>query len=83
LRAQGDAVTAGSYNLDSVVDVRVDSVGEGTRFAQIVNLMESASLQKPTLAQLADRVARPFLSWCCWRRWPPAIWWWPADPGKP
>lgn len=27
LRAQGDAVTAGSYNLDSVVDVRVDSVG--------------------------------------------------------
>lgn len=82
LRAQGDAVTAGSYNLDSVVDVRVDSVGEGTRFAQIVNLMESASLQKPTLAQLADRVARPFLVVVLLAALAAAIWWWPADPGK-
>lgn len=27
LRAEGDSVTAGSYNLDAVVDVRVDGVG--------------------------------------------------------
>jgi cation transport ATPase len=78
LRAQGDAVTAGSYNLDSVVDVRVDSVGEGTRFAQIVNLMESASLQKPRLAQLADRWPGLSWSWCCWRRWLP-----PSGGGPP
>lgn len=82
LRAQGDAVTAGSYNLDSVVEVRVDSVGEGTRFAQIVNLMESASLQKPTLAQLADKVARPFLVVVLLAALAAAIWWWPTDPGK-
>ncbi|MEG2049456.1 MAG: cation-translocating P-type ATPase, partial [Comamonas sp.] len=82
LRAEGDAVTAGSYNLDSVVDVRVDSVGEGTRFAQIVNLMESASLQKPTLAQLADKVARPFLIVVLLAALAAAIWWWPTDPGK-
>lgn len=82
LRAQGDAVTAGSYNLDSVVDMRVDSVGEGTRFAQIVNLMESASLQKPTLAQLADKVARPFLVVVLLAALAAAIWWWPTDPGK-
>ena len=54
LRAEGDSVTAGSYNLDAVVDVRVDGVGADTRFAQIVGLMESASLQKPRLAQLAE-----------------------------
>lgn len=82
LRAEGDAVTAGSYNLDSVVDVRVDSVGEGTRFAQIVNLMESASLQKPTLAQLADKVARPFLIVVLLAALAAAVWWWPTDPGK-
>ena len=82
LRAEGDAVTAGSYNLDSVVDVRVDSVGEGTRFAQIVNLMESASLQKPNLAQLADKVARPFLVVVLLAALGAAIWWWPTDPGK-
>jgi Cu2+-exporting ATPase len=36
-------------------------VGEQTRFAQIVALMESAASSKPQLAQLADRVAKPFL----------------------
>ena len=82
LRAEGDSVTAGSYNLDSVVDVRVDSVGEGTRFAQIVCLMESASLQKPRLAQLADKVARPFLIVVLLAALAAAIWWWPTDPGK-
>ena len=82
LRSTGDAVTAGSYNLDSVVDVRVDSVGEGTRFAQIVNLMESASLQKPRLAQVADKVARPFLVVVLLAALAAAVWWWPVDPGK-
>ncbi|MDR0212598.1 MAG: cation-translocating P-type ATPase [Comamonas sp.] len=81
-RAEGDMVTAGSYNLDSVVDVRVDSVGEGTRFAQIVSLMESASLQKPRLARLADKVARPFLVVVLLAALAAAVWWWPVDHGK-
>ncbi|MXN31856.1 heavy metal translocating P-type ATPase [Delftia sp. CH05] len=82
LRAEGDSVTAGSYNLDAVVDVRVDGVGADTRFAQIVGLMESASLQKPRLAQLADKVARPFLVVVLMAALGAAIWWWPTDPGK-
>lgn len=81
-RGVGDSVTAGSYNLDAMVDMRVDSVGEGTRFAQIVELMESASLQKPRLAQLADKVARPFLVVVLLAALAAAVWWWPADPGK-
>lgn len=47
-----------------------------------MNLMESASLQKPTLAQAADRVARPFLVVVLLAALAAAIWWWPADPGK-
>ncbi|WP_373807018.1 heavy metal translocating P-type ATPase, partial [Delftia acidovorans] len=82
LRAEGDTVTAGSYNLDAVVDVRVDGVGADTRFAQIVGLMESASLQKPRMAQLADKVARPFLVVVLLAALGAAIWWWPTDPGK-
>lgn len=82
LRAQGDSVTAGSYNLDAVVDVRVDGVGANTRFAQIVDLMESASLQKPQLAQMADKVARPFLVVVLLAALAAAVWWWPEDPGK-
>jgi Cu2+-exporting ATPase len=56
-------------------------VGEGTRFAQIVALMESASLQKPRLAQLADRIARPFLVGVLVAAGLAAVWWWPTDPG--
>ena len=59
-------MTAGSYNLQSSVEVRVECVGAQTRFAQIVALMESAGLQKPRLAQLADRIAKPFWWQCCW-----------------
>jgi Cu2+-exporting ATPase len=81
-RGVGDGVTAGSYNLGAMVDMRVERVGEGTRFAQIVELMESASLQKPRLAQMADKVARPFLAAVLLAALAAAAWWWPADPGK-
>ncbi len=81
LRPQGSHVTAGSYNLQAVVEVCVEGIGQSTRFAQIVALMESASLQKPRLAQLADRVARPFLVLMLVAAVLAAVWWWPTDPG--
>ena len=80
-RPVGSTVTAGSYNLQSPVEVRVQGTGEQTRFAQIVALMESASLQKPRLAQLADRIARPFLVVVLVAAVLAAVWWWPTDPG--
>ncbi len=80
-RPVGSTVTAGSYNLQSPVQVRVECVGSQTRFAQIVALMESASLQKPRLAQLADRIARPFLVAVLLAAFLAAAWWWPKDPG--
>ncbi len=79
-RSVGARVAAGSYNLQSPVLVRVDGVGEATRYAQIVQLMESAALQKPRLAQLADRVARPFLLAVLLAAGLAAAWWWPTDP---
>ena len=82
LRHAGDRVAAGSYNLDAPVQVRLTAVGEGTQFAQIVSLMESASLQKPRLAQLADRVARPFLIAVLAAAALAAAWWWPASPSQ-
>jgi Cu2+-exporting ATPase len=60
-RGVGDAVIAGSHNLSGRVLVRITQVGAATRFAQIVNLMESASVTKPQVAVLADRWAKPFL----------------------
>ncbi|GAB4397140.1 MAG: heavy metal translocating P-type ATPase [Rhodoferax sp.] len=60
-RCVGDTVISGSHNLSAAVHMRVDSVGEQTRFAQILRLMESASTTKPKLARLADSIAKPFL----------------------
>ena len=76
----GSAVSAGSYNLRATVEMRVEQIGDGTRFAQVVALMESASLQKPRLAQLADKVARPFLIGVMLAALAAAIWWWPSSP---
>jgi len=79
-RGEGSQVTAGSYNLHAPVEVRVQSVGAETRFGQIVALMESASLQKPRLAQIADRIARPFLVAVLAAAALAAAWWWPTSP---
>lgn len=79
-RGEGSQVTAGSYNLHAPVEVRVHSVGAETRFGQIVALMESASLQKPRLAQIADRIARPFLVAVLAAAALAAAWWWPISP---
>ncbi|PPC88367.1 MAG: copper-translocating P-type ATPase [Methylotenera sp.] len=57
----GTEVIAGSHNLSATVLVRVDKIGQSTRYAQIVALIERAAIDKPRLALLADRIARPFL----------------------
>lgn len=81
-RPCGARVLAGSHNLAAVVEMRVESVGAATRFAQIVALMESAAIDKPRLAQLADRVARPFLWVVVTAAGLAAAVWWPLDPGR-
>lgn len=56
-----DNVIAGSYNLRQPVNMVLETIGESTKYGQIVNLINQASIEKPRLSQLADRVARPFL----------------------
>ncbi len=73
-------VCAGSYNLRAAVEMCVEHTGDATRFAQVVALMESAALQKPRLAQLADKVARPFLVGVILAAIGAAVWWWPSSP---
>ncbi len=81
-RGVGGVVIAGSHNLSAVVTVRVLRVGDKTRFAQIVALMESASTSKPKLAQLADRVAKPFLIAVLLASGLACLYWWGRDPGN-
>ena len=76
-RGPGDAVIAGSHNLAGVLLVEVERTAELTRYAQIVALMERAAMDKPRLAQLADRIASPFLLVVLAASAASAAWWWP------
>ena len=78
----GSQVTAGSHNLSAAVLMRVQRLGAATRFAEIVNLMERASMDKPRLAVLADRLARPFLLAVLAAAALSAAYWWHVEPGK-
>ncbi len=79
-RRVGDRVIAGSHNLTGTLQVQIEQIGAATRYAQIVSLMESASISKPSMALLVDRWAKPFLVAVLLASLASAIFWWPSDP---
>jgi len=79
-RCTGEDVLAGSLNLTASVEVQVQSLGKHTRFGQMVALMESASVSKPTMALMADRVAKPFLWSVLLAAGFAALWAWQQSP---
>ncbi len=60
-RGVGDEVIGGSLNLGAPVELRLDRVGEGTRYQAIVDLVQRALTERPALVRAADRLAGPFL----------------------
>ncbi|QLG94326.1 cadmium-translocating P-type ATPase [Pseudomonas yamanorum] len=60
-RHVGDAVTAGTLNVEGALTVEVRALGHDTRLSAIVRLLERAQAEKPRLAQIADRAAQWFL----------------------
>ncbi len=81
-RAVGEAVIAGSHNLSEAVQMQVRQVGAQTRYAQVVALMQQAAVSKPPIAQLADRLAKPFLIFVLLAAGAACAWWWPQDPAR-
>ncbi len=79
-RRAGDRVIAGSHNLSGTLQVQIEQIGAATRYAQIVALIESASVSKPAMALLVDRWAKPFLVTVMLASLASAIYWWPTDP---
>ncbi len=78
----GDTVIAGSANLSGAVEVRVTKVGNDTQFSALVNLMASASTQKPNIALLADKIAQPFLWGVLLAASSALVYWWPTSPSQ-
>ncbi|MHC8305289.1 heavy metal translocating P-type ATPase [Pseudomonas sp. PB3P13] len=60
-RTPGDAVTAGTLNVEGVLTVEVLALGHDTRLSAIVRLLDRAQAEKPRLAEVADRAAQWFL----------------------
>src|SRR5471030_801123 len=60
-RGPGDAVTAGTLNVEGALTVEVLALGHDTRLSAIVRLLERAQAEKPRLAEIADRAAQWFL----------------------
>ena len=81
-KMMGAQVIAGSHNLSANVQMRIETIGQSTRYAQIVALMERAAVDKPRLALLADRIARPFLGMVLLAALGSALYLWQVDPSR-
>jgi P-type Cu2+ transporter len=58
----GAQVVAGATNLSSPIRVRVEAVGDSTRVGKLMQLVASASADKPPIVRFADRIAGYFVS---------------------
>jgi len=53
----GDTLLAGSINLDSMIQLRVETTGSDTTLGTISRMSERARYARPTYVQIADRIA--------------------------
>lgn len=81
-RQVGDAVIAGTANIESVLTVEVLALGADTRLSAVVRLLERAQSEKPPLAQLADRAAQWFLLISLVLAACVGVVWWQLDAGR-
>jgi Cu2+-exporting ATPase len=76
----GDALTAGSVNLESTLRARVEASGDETRLAKIARLVSDAAGEKPRIVQFADRISGWFLAVVTLAALGTFAAWWPIDP---
>ncbi len=77
-----DALIAGSINLRSPVLMMVERVGDDTRQAAIVALMQQAANDRPASVRSVDRLAAPFLWMVLLLAATAAVAWWFIDPSR-
>ncbi|WP_339531401.1 heavy metal translocating P-type ATPase [Pseudomonas mucidolens] len=81
-REAGDAVTAGTLNVEGALTVEVRALGHDTRLSAIVRLLERAQAEKPRLAEIADRAAQWFLLCSLIAAAVIGLLWWELDPSR-
>ena len=79
-KTAGDAVIAGSVNVDSPLQIQVEKIGADTVLSHILRLLERAQSEKPRLTQIADRIAGWFVLGVLILAGMVAAYWWQHDP---
>jgi Cu2+-exporting ATPase len=57
MRSEGDALAAGSINLDAMIEMRVVSTGNDTTLGAISRMSERARFARPVFVKTADKIA--------------------------
>ena len=78
----GSAVSAGTVNVANPLAITVTAVGKQTRLAAILSLADSAALEKPKQAQLADRLSAIFVTTVLAVAIVVGVVWWFVNPAK-
>ncbi|MCL2871611.1 MAG: heavy metal translocating P-type ATPase [Betaproteobacteria bacterium] len=81
-RASGDPVFAGAVNRESALVVQVQAVGEGTRLATILRLVDRAASERPRVAKVADRAASWFVGALLLLAVVVGVVWWQIEPSR-
>ena len=81
-KAAGDAVVAGSINLEGSLIVSVLRVGADTTAQGIVRLMQQAQSQRPSVYGVLDRVAAGFTAAVLLLALGAGVAWWWLDPSR-
>ncbi|MCO6057910.1 heavy metal translocating P-type ATPase [Pseudomonas sp. MOB-449] len=81
-RGEGDAITAGTLNVEGPLTIEVQALGDDTRLSAIVRLLERAQADKPRLAEVADKVAQWFLLIVLGTAAIVGLVWWQIDPQR-
>jgi Cu2+-exporting ATPase len=81
-KAAGDAVVAGSINLDGPLVVAVQRVGADTTAQGIVRLMQQAQSQRPLASGVLDRVAAGFTAAVLLLALGAGLAWWWIEPSR-
>jgi len=69
-------VFGGSINMVSPIKVRVKKVGQGTLLSNILDLLDQAMAEKPSISKFADKVALYFVSAILTLATMVAVFWW-------
>lgn len=76
----GQIVTAGATNLSAVLRIRVAAIGKSSRIGRLMDLVESASLARTPIIELANRISGIFLFVVLFLACFTLVFWWSSGP---